>query len=99
MDYISRNITRPKLTVTKAINKFLISWDIKLARRTKIFYAWEKDVQPEWLNDSGKPTEPYIGVDYDQYKKIWYLSYIINDNNIYYGTIDDTTGSIDISKI
>jgi hypothetical protein len=106
MDYITKKVTPPKLTVTRAINKFLISWDIKLPNnvKTDVFYSWDKKKKPIWLSTEypdklsipDKPTNPYIGVDYDKYKKIWYINYVINEDHIYYASIDDTTGSVEI---
>ena len=99
-NYQSNKITEPKLTIYKAINKFLIAWDIKkeIGIKCPIFYAWDKK-QPIWINNGFEPIKPYISVDYDPYIKEWYISYIINANLVYFGTIDDLTGSIEINKL
>lgn len=93
------NKTKPKLTVTKAIRKFLISWDIKLDNNTKVYYAWDKKRQPKWTSDGSKPIHSYIGVDYIPELREWHISYIVGEAWRYYGVIDDITGSISLESV
>ena len=100
-NYQSNKIAKPKLSVYKAINKFLIAWDLKkiIYKKCPVFYAWEPNKQSVWIDNGFRPIKPYIGVDYDPYKREWYISYVVNAKTVYFGTIDDLTGSIEIDKL
>lgn len=86
---------KPKLTVSKAINKFLISWNIKLNEDTPVYYAWSNKRVPEW-KDNMYPKDSYLSVDFDGNKREWYVGYIVSLNNRKFCTIDDITGACSI---
>ena len=91
---------KPKLTPTKAIKKFTISYGIKLKNGVAVYYAWDKKRQPQWYQDDYGiyPEEPYFTVDYDKEKREWYIGYIINMEDRFFATIDDITGRCDLQS-
>lgn len=96
---MDEKFTKPKLSVTKAIRKFIIAWDIKLPEDTQVYYAWDRKRQPRWTSDGSKPYKPYIGVDYIPQLREWHISYICGESWRYYGVIDDITGSINLESV
>lgn len=79
---------KPKLSVYQAINKSLISLNIKPDDKIRIYYQWE-------LKKRIKPLQiPSIIVDYDKHKREWYIFYMDIDEKIFPTTIDDITGTI-----
>ncbi len=90
---------KPKFSVNKIIKKFLIIWDIKLDKRTPVYYAWDMKRQPRWFKDERgmHPEKPFLSVDYDPKKREWYIGYIVSANNRRFCTINDLTGSFSTS--
>lgn len=90
--------TKPKLTIEKAIKKFILGWDLKLPERTPVYYVWDTTRVPEWNYKKNRPTRAFILVDYKSNKREWHIQYVINKEWIYKGTIDDITGTTSISS-
>jgi hypothetical protein len=100
--YDSNNIRiKKKLTPTKAIRKFVIIQDIKTNGKTPIYYAWNCDKQPVWIQGEQGfyPEEPYFTVDYDKKTREWNIGYIISADNRKFASIDDMTGKYNILNI
>ena len=93
------NDNKPKLTITKAINKFLLVWNIKIGSKVPVYYAWDTERQPKWNMDSMKPLHSYLTVDYDHKKREWYIGYIKSVDDRKFCTIDDITGMTSKIKI
>jgi hypothetical protein len=87
-----------KLTPIKAIKKFVIAHGIKPNKNTPIYYAWESERQPKWIQDDIGiyPEKPYFTVDFDMNIGEWYVGYITNYQDRKFATIDDITGRCDI---
>jgi len=79
---------KPKLSVYQAINKSLISLNIIMDDRIRIYYQWE-------LKKRIKPLQiPSIIIDYDENKREWYVYYMDPNEKIYSCTVDDITGTV-----
>jgi len=86
---------RPKFKVNKVINKFLIAWNIKLKKKVSVYYSWDHKRQPNMRIT----FKPFITVDFEPKTRTWHIGYFETMYNSYHGTIDDITGTVNISKI
>ena len=87
--------SKPKQTVYKVINKFLIVCDIKLPDKTPVYFSWKKK-QPKWIIQEGEvpyPVRSYLSVDYNKKTREWDIGYIQSITDRKFATIDDITGS------
>jgi len=91
MDEYNKSIKTINLTVEKAIRKSFISWNIKLDKPIKVIYLWKS-------KNYKKLKLPIVTVDYNKYRREWYVNYIPNHTDIYSSTIDDITGQISITN-
>jgi len=86
----------PKLTVYKAINKFVISAGIKINSNIHVYYAWEEKNVPN-VDQSGNLIDDHIMVDFDVQTATWYINYISKTHNNIFSSVDDITGRVDLS--
>lgn len=85
---------KPKFTVYKVINKCFIIWNIKSDNNIPVYYKWETERLPTINKDTGAFNVPFLFIDYTQYKREWYITFIDINNRIFSATIDDVTGTI-----
>jgi hypothetical protein len=91
-------LVKPKHTVYKVINKFLIMCDIKLPDKTPVYFSWKKK-QPKWVIQEGIEPYPetfYLTVDYNKKTREWDVGYIQSVSDRKFATIDDITGTCTI---
>ncbi len=81
---------KSKLSVNQAINKSFILWGIK-PQTNRIYYKYE-------LETRQKPVKvPCTVIDYQNEKREWLIFYV-TENKLYSCTIDDITGSGNITS-
>lgn len=83
-----------KMTINKVLSKSFIVWGIKYNETIKIFYKWKlcnKDY------DTINKLDDFVILDYDKYKREWYVTYI-HGNKLLSCTIDDINGSYSITS-
>jgi hypothetical protein len=86
--------SKPKFSVSKAIKKSMILWDIDkdIQKQLKVYYRSD-------LETRKKPVlSPCIVVDYNKNKREWYI-FLHSDKEILGCTIDDITGSGSIKSL
>ncbi len=90
------NLSKPNLSVYKAINKAFITWDIKVKNDLPVYYAWSKNIKPKIkkLRDGSYILKPFVLVDYDKHTREWNIVYYQTAYSVRYATVDDVTGKI-----
>ena len=90
----------PKLTPHKAINKFLLTLNLKVIGKVPVYFAWKKK-QPDWIfleDGAARPEKPYFTVDYNKKKGEWDIGYIISLEDRKFASIDDLTADVKIHQ-
>lgn len=81
----------PKYKVDRIIKKSLLSFGINLGDDICVYYHWKMDTYKKPM------PKKFILIDYNKYKREWYLTYFDKNLGIYKSTIDDITGTVSIS--
>lgn len=86
---------KPKFTVSNVINKFIISLGIKLQKKVRVYYKWDKE-EPQI--DDPYNFDSFIIVDFNPIIREWSITFVHDYYKTSYATIDDITGTISISN-